>query len=150
MSEEMPEEERKQQSRGKDEKQEKEEEKHEKSWEEKWRRDPVEAAAWAAILIWGGIALLAGNLGLFDRFEAIDGWELFFIGAGIILLLAVVFRLLLPAYRQPIIGTVILAIVFLGIGLSGLVNWNWGVIFGLAIIVLGLYLLLGGVRRRQE
>lgn len=148
---EMSEEERRQEYRSKDEKQEKqekEEEKQEKSWDEKWRRDPINAAAWAVILIWGGLVLLAGNLGLFDRFEAIEGWDIFFLGAGVILLLEVVFRLLAPAYRQPIIGNMILAIVFLAIGLGNLVNW--GIIWGLAIIAIGIYLLLGGARRRRQ
>jgi hypothetical protein len=144
----MSEEQRKRQYGEKDEKQEKEEEKQEKSWDEKWRRDPINAAVWAVILIWAGIVLLAGNLGLFDRFELIRGWDLFFIGAGIILLLEVVFRLLVPEYRQPIVGNIILAIVFLGIGLGSLVNW--GIIWGLAIIAIGLYLLLGGARRRRQ
>lgn len=146
----MSEEQRRRQYGEKDEKQEKEkeEEKQEKTWDEKWRRDPINAAVWAVILIWGGIVLLANNLGLFDRFEGLDGWELFFVGAGIILLLEVVFRLLVPAYRQPIIGNMILAIVFLAIGLGSLVNW--GIIWGLAIIAIGIYLLLGGARRRRE
>ena len=144
----MSEEQGKRQYGNKDEKQEKEEEKQEKTWDEKWRRDPINAAVWAVILIWGGLVLLASNLGLFDRFEVIDGWELFFVGAGTILLLEVVFRLLVPAYRQPIIGNMILAIIFLAIGLGGLVNW--GIIWGLAIIAIGLYLLFGGLRRRRE
>lgn len=145
----MSEEERNRQFRTRNEKQEKEDEKqHEKSWDEKWRRDPINAAVWALILIWAGIVLLAGNLGLFDPFEEFGGWELFFAGAGVILLLEVAFRLLVPAYRQPIVGTIILAIIFLAIGLGGLVNT--GIIWGLAIIGIGVYLLLGGGRRRRE
>ena len=132
----------------KQEKQEKEEEKQEKSWDEKWRRDPINAAVWAFILIWAGLVLLAGNLQLFDRFETVNGWEVFFVGAGFILLAEVAFRLLVPAYRQPIIGNLILAFVFLAIGLGGLVNW--GIIWGLAIIGIGIYILLSGFLRRRE
>lgn len=132
----------------KQEKQEKEEEKHEKSWEEKWRRDPLNAAVWAIILIWGGLVLLAGNLGLYDAFERIDGWEIFFVGAGGVLLLEVLFRVLTPAYRQPIIGNLILAFVFLAIGLGGLIGW--GVIWGLIIVGIGVYVLFSGLRRRKE
>jgi hypothetical protein len=132
----------------KQEKQEKEEEKHEKSWEEKWRRDPLSAAVWAIILIWAGLVLLASNLGLFDAFEEINGWELFFVGAGGFLLLEVLFRLLMPAYRTPVIGNIILAFVFLAIGLGGLVNR--GVIWGLVIIGIGVYVLFSGLLRRRE
>jgi hypothetical protein len=138
------------QRRGKDEKQEKEDEKQEKSFEEKWRRDPIDAATWALILIWAGLVLLAANLGLFERLETVEGWDIFFIGAGVLLLLQVGARLLFPAYRQPFRGTLILAVVFLGIGLSGLVTWNWGVIVGLGIIIIGLSLLLGGLRRPRQ
>jgi hypothetical protein len=132
----------------KQEKQEKEEEKHEKSWDEKWRRDPLNAAAWAVILIWAGLVLLAGNLGLFDSYEKINSWDLIFAGAGGVLLLEVLFRLLMPAHRQPIIGNIILAFVFLAIGLGGLVNW--GIIWGLVIIGIGVYILASGLLRRKE
>ena len=71
--------------RSQEEKGEKRQEKEEKSWEEKWQRDPLNAAAWALILIWGGIVLLASNLGLLDWFPFLEGWSLFFLGAGAIL-----------------------------------------------------------------
>ncbi|MFN2290125.1 MAG: hypothetical protein ACK2UC_02925 [Anaerolineae bacterium] len=132
----------------KPEKQEKEEEKHEKSWEEKWRRDPLSAAVWAIIIIWGGLVLLAGNLGLYDGLQWVDGWEIFFVGAGGVLLLEVIFRVLTPAYRQPIIGSLILAFVLLAIGLGGLIGW--GVIWGLVIIGVGVYVLFSGLLRRRE
>jgi hypothetical protein len=144
----MSEEERRPQYGEKPEKQEKEEEKHEKSWEEKWRRDPLNAAVWALILIWLGLALLAGNFGLFDGLEKINSWNIFFAGAGGILLLEVLFRLLMPAYRQPIIGNLILALVFLAIGLGSIVNW--GIIWGLIIIGIGLYVLFTGFFQRRE
>lgn len=130
------------------EKQEKEEEKQEKSWDEKWRRDPLSAAVWALVLIWAGVALLAGNLGLFDGIEWIDGWDLFFAGAGLILLGEVAIRLLMPAYSGPIIGTLIIAAVFLAIGLGGLLNW--GAIWALILIGAGVYVLFTGLRRGQE
>ncbi|MGD8623994.1 MAG: hypothetical protein PVF47_13875 [Anaerolineae bacterium] len=132
----------------KPEKQEKEEEKHEKSWEEKWRRDPLSAAVWALILIWLGVALLADNIGLFDSLRQVNGWTLFFAGAGLILLLEVAFRLVMPEYRQPVIGNIILALVFLGIGLGSIVNW--GIVWGLVIIGIGLYVLYTGLFRRRE
>jgi hypothetical protein len=150
----MSEEERNQSYRGqqyrseKQEKNEKEEEKHEKSWGEKWRRDPLNAVAWALVLIWGGLVLLGGNLGLYDSIELIDGYELFFFGAGLILLGEVLIRLLVPEYRQPVIGTIIISAVFLAIGLGGL--FSWGVIWALALIGAGGYVLYRGLLRRQE
>lgn len=130
------------------EKQEKQEEKHEKSWDEKWRRDPLNAAVWAVIVIWAGLMFLANNLNLLDWFPFVEPWSLFFLGAGAILLLEVGFRLLIPAYRQPVILNVILGIVFLAIGLGDIISWQC--ILPLAVIAAGLYLLFSGIFRRRQ
>jgi hypothetical protein len=122
---------------------EKRREKEEKSFEEKWRDDPLGAVVWALILIWAGVALLLDTAGVLDD-AAINGWQLAFTGAGSILLLEAVVRLIVPSYRQPVVGTVILGFVFLAIGLGELVNF--GVLFALGIIVVGASLLLRGMR----
>jgi low affinity Fe/Cu permease len=124
---------------------EKNREKEEKSWEEKWREDPLNAAVWAGILIWAGVALLLGNLDVLKD-TGLGGWDLVFAGAGAILLLEAGVRLLVPAYRRPILGTVILGLVFLSIGLGDLVGWE--AIWPLAIILIGVALLLRGFVRR--
>jgi len=98
------------------------EEKDEKSWDEKWRRDPLSALVWAAILIWAGSALLAENLGLLVSLERVEGWDLILIGAGLIVLLEVAVRLLVPDYRRPVGGTAALGLILLAIGLGGLVD----------------------------
>ena len=54
----------------------------------------------------------------------------------------------MPAYRQPVTGNFILAIVFLAIGLTGIISWSC--IWPLAIIGLGLYLLLTVLLRWRE
>lgn len=131
----------------KEEKQEKEEEKDEKSREEKWRRDPLGAAIWAGILIWAGLVLLAGNLGLLDRFELLGAWSLVLIGAGLIVLLEVAIRLSIPAYRRPVTGTLILAIILIAIGLGDLVRWS--VIWALVLIAGGVIILLQGLGWRR-
>jgi hypothetical protein len=130
------------------EKYEKEGEKQEKSWDEKWRRDPLGTLVWAAILIWAGLVLLASNLGLLARFEKVEVWDLIFLGAGVIILLEVAIRLLLPDYRRPVIGSIILAVVFLSIGLGNLINW--GIIWALALIVIGVLIIFRGMFRRRE
>jgi hypothetical protein len=132
----------------KQEKPEKQQEKEEKSWEEKWRRDPLSAAVWAIIIIWAGLVLLALNLDLLVRFEQVEGGGLFFLGAGVILAVEILFRMLVPAYRQPVLGTAILAVVFLAIGLGSMVGTD--VIWGLAIMAAGVYILYRGVFQRRE
>lgn len=126
---------------------EKEEEKQheketEKNWDEKWRRDPLSAIIWATILIWSGFALLLENLGFLVRFETVSAWDLIFIGVGLLLLGEALLRVLIPAYRRPVMGTVIFGIILLSIGLGSLVNW--GMIWAVVLIVLGVSLLLRG------
>jgi hypothetical protein len=131
-----------------EEKAEKEHEKEEKGhWEEKWRRDPLSAARWAIILIWAGIALLIDQLPFMAEIGWLDGWGLAFAGAGVIILMEAVVRLLVPAYRRPIGGILVLAAVFLGIGLGGLFGWE--VTGALILIAIGTGVLLRSFLRRQ-
>lgn len=132
-----------------EEKSEKEHEKDEKGhWEEKWHRDPLSAARWAIILIWAGIALLlANNLPFIANLKWLDGWGLAFAGAGVILLLEVVVRVLVPAYRRAVSGILILAAVFLGIGLGDLFGWE--VTGALVLIAVGGGMLLRSFMRRR-
>jgi len=116
------------------------------NWDEKWRRDPIDAAGWALILIWAGLALIADNLGYLDRFDTrLETWGLIFAGAGVIVLLQVLIRLVVPAYRRPIVGSVIFAVILLGIGLGDLVGWS--MIWAVGLIVIGAAYLLRGLFR---
>jgi hypothetical protein len=120
----------------------------EKSWEEKYKRDPLSPIIWGLILLWAGAVLLLTNLGMLDSLlrrtllapawvgRLTQGWSLVMLGAGVILLIEVAIRLLVPLYRHSIVGTVILAIVFIGIGLGDLVSWN--ILWPLVLIALGL------------
>ncbi len=101
--------------------------------------------------------MLAANLGVFDlltgffdglpfgiadspfeiSFIPLEGWAVFWVGTAGILLLEVIVRLLAPEYRKPVLGTLILSIVFLGIGLG-----TWACILPLILIGVGLSLLL--------
>lgn len=132
---------------------EKEEEKHhekdEKSQEEKWRRDPLSAIVWACILIWAGVVLLLSNLNLLPRIPGfpITDWSLIFLGAGVIILLEVLVRLLMPEHRKGVVGSLIVAIIFIGIGGGGSIGW--GFLWGFGLIGIGLVVLLGGFRGRK-
>ena len=150
----------------KHEKDEKERSKHEeKSYEEKWQRDPLGALIWALVLIWAGAVFLADNLGLLDAFSGIFGglfgrepsempfdlpflpleaWSLFFFGLAVLLFVEIVIRLLVPAYRRPVVGTVILAAVFLGLSIG-----SWGLIWPLILIAAGLVLVFGSLWRKS-
>ena len=136
----------------KDEKDEKDvqkrDEKEDQTWEEKWRRDPLNAATWALILIWAGVAFLLGNLGLWDELAPLEAWDIVLVGAGLLLLLQVLVRLLVPEYRQPITGTAIFAVVLIGLGLGDTVGW--GTLWPVILIVIGLGVLARGLLNKPE
>ncbi len=124
--------------RSRNEKEEKDEKGRDESWDEKWRRDPVEAAVWAFVLIWAGVVWLASNTGVWESVlgEGAEWWPIAFLGAGLIVLLGVLFRLLVPAYRRPLTGSLILGLIFVGIGLGQLTSW---IIVGpLVLIAIGI------------
>ena len=133
-----------------------EEKSQEKTWEEKWRRDPLNSIVWAAILIWFGVVLLIGNLGFFNALNQflsgglvqinLEAWSIGFLGAGVILVLEVLARLMIAEYRQPVTGTLVLAAIFVGIGLGNIIGG--AVTWALILIALGFGIILRGVTRR--
>lgn len=135
----MSEERRRRVRHEKDEKQEKEEEKQEKSWEEKWRRDPIGTLTWALIFIWGGVVLILETQNVMVDYPWWSAWAFFFAGAGVLLLLQALYRLASPAHRRGVTGALIFGFIFGGIGLGGLVGWEWVwplVLFAIAAIIL--------------
>lgn len=119
----------------------------EKSWDEKWRRDPVSALGWALIFIWAGGVLLLDNMGYLARFEQMEPWDFILVGAGGVVLLQVLIRLTVPSYRRPIMGSLILALVLLAIGLGELLPT--GVIWPVVLILLGLSVLVTALTRKR-
>lgn len=128
------------------EKEEKEEEKG-RGREEKWRRDRGSAVKWASILIWGALVLLAETTNLAVNFIWWNGWAVFFAGAGVIVLLVALIRLLIPEHRRPVTGSLIFGFILLGIGLGGLLGWSW--IWPIVLIAIAVVILLGVFVRRR-
>ena len=125
-----------------DEKREKDEEKRtEKQRDEKWRRDPLRGITLAAILIWGGI------VGILDFYNVVDwGWSVFFIGTGVILLIKAGLRAM-PQWRRPTGGTIIIGLILIGVGIGGLVGWNFA--WPIVIIIIGVVILWRTVFHRR-
>jgi divalent metal cation (Fe/Co/Zn/Cd) transporter len=128
----------------------------EKSWDEKYRRDPLGSFIWACIIIWAGLVLLADNMNLLNL-KQIPGlpaafqpepWSVILIGAGVIVLIEVVIRLLVPAYSRPIFGSLIFAMILIGVGLGNLTNWN--VAWALILIVIGLSIIFRSFRGKSK
>ena len=123
--------------------------------DEKNRSDPLSTAVWGAIIIWAGLVLLADNMGMLTNLGfsnislpgliplRLGAWGLIFTGAAVIIFIEVAIRLLVPTYRRHVIGSIILAFVFLGIGLGNLISW--GVIWALVLIAIGVLILLRGM-----
>lgn len=144
-----------------DEKDEKELEKHDEKVEE---NDKLSSITWAFILIWAGIVFLATNMGWFDQlgitidqswvFRSLEDWNTFGVwnlialGAGAIILLEAIARLLLPTYRRHIGGTLIVAAVFIGLGLGGWFSWSY--LWPLILIAVGINVLLTGLGRSRK
>jgi hypothetical protein len=134
----------------------------EKTWDEKWQRDPLNTVIWAAIFIWAGLVFLASNLGILDWAlqgaseitglgalnNVVRAWPLVLVGAGVIVLIGVLIRVLVPAYRKPVLGSIIIALVLIGIGLGDLIDW--GIIWAVILIILGITILTRGFRRSKE
>ena len=136
----------------KDEKNEKEDEKREeKSPDEKWRRDPLGSLIWACILIWAGVVLLLETTGALANLrdnlnlEKLEAWPLILLGAGVLILGEIAIRLMVPAYRRPITGSLILAVILIGIGAEQIIHKE--VIWALVLIAVGAGLLIRGAFR---
>jgi hypothetical protein len=131
--------------RDRDEKEEKSREDNEK--EEKGReRDSLGTLIWALILISAGLIFLAQSpLRLVDWGRFGGAWNAIFFAVGLILLFEVVVRLLVPAYRRPVAGTLIFAFIMLAVGAGGFVGWE--LTGPLILIAIGVATLLGGLLR---
>jgi len=130
-------------ARRRDEKDEKDEKESEK--EEKGRQDPLGTVIWALILIAAGGIWLMQSMGFF-AWETFGGaWNLILIAAGLLMLLEVAVRLVMPAYRRPVSGTLVFAFILLAIGIG---NWfGTAVVWPLALIGLGLAIIISGLLR---
>jgi hypothetical protein len=131
--------------RRKDEKQEKEEkDSSEREWDkgEQWSGgDALGPLVWGLVIIFAGLAFVAVNLGMYPWLAWDNVWSVIFIGAGLLFLLEVILRILMPTYRRPIRGRIILAFVALAIGLGGIIGWE--VTWPLIIIAVGLAVIIG-------
>jgi predicted membrane channel-forming protein YqfA (hemolysin III family) len=118
------------------------------SWEEKWQRDRVNAISWASILFWGALVLIIDISNYAKELNWWEGWSVFLVGAGVIILLTVLYRLLKPEHRRPIIGSFIIGIVFLGVGLGDMVEWSGQIIGIIVLLAVAMGILISTFRRR--
>ena len=94
---------------------------HDHEW---WRQDRLDTIGWAAAFIWAALVLLAETTGFAADYTWWDGWAVFFTGAGAITLTATLFRLLMPEYRRPWVGSLIFGLILLSVGIGDWAGWG--------------------------
>ena len=99
--------------------------------------DSLDSFLLAITIIWGGIVFLAKNFGM-----DIEAWPLFFLGAGVLVLIKVTIRLLNPAYPKSLLGDLLW---------TGFLFWlgDWDNIWPFIIIAIGVYALFGDRLRNR-
>jgi len=122
--------------------------------------DSLSALVWALILIWAGLVFLASNMGWLDQIQAqqflpeelhfigLSTWSVIFLGAGGIVFVEAMIRILVPAYRSSSSGNFFLAAIFLGIGLGGIFGWR--LVWPFLLIAMGLSALANALVQRRK
>jgi hypothetical protein len=108
-----------------------------------WTSDRLGAAGWAAIFIWGAVVVLATYTDFNEDFSWWDGWGVFFLGTGVIVLAESGVRLFLPRYRSKLSWAFAWEMAFLSIGLGALFSSAW---LALALIAVAVVILAGAFR----
>jgi len=128
------------------------------------QQDRLSTLTWALILIWAGFVFLSINLGWFDALLESDFfsrvlpdqmvmfepgvWSIVMVGAGVIILLEAVLRAVLPQFHRNIGGTLLIAAVFIGVGLGNIFGWD--LVWPVVLIAVGVSVLAGGLVRSRK
>ena len=112
---------------------------------EKYRSDPLSGIVLALALIWAGVAWILSNADVFG--PGVETWAVALAGAGVIVILGVLVRLLVPAYRRPVGGNLVLGFILLGVGLGDLLGWE--IIGPLVLIAIALSIIIGVLTRKK-
>jgi len=112
-----------------------------------WARDPLASATLAIILILAGCILLAANLGV-PFITMATSWRWVLLMAGAVLLLQVLLRLVVPEWRRPVGGWLMISLILLAIGAGGVLGL--GNTWPLILIAIGVAILVGGLLRPRS
>ena len=101
------------------------------------RWDSLDSFIFALTIIWAGIVFLSGNF-----IYEINTWTVFFLGAGMLLLIEITIRLLFQVYRTSVIGDLIWAGILFWLG-------GWNFILPSALVAIGVYIIYHSYFRAQ-
>ena len=117
-------------------------EKDNKSSEKERKHDPCSGITGGLILVLLGVLFLLSTM---DVISWGDWWAYFLLGLGAILILEVIVRSLVPAYRQHHKGKLVAGAVLIIVGgahIIGMVHW-WPLI----LIAVGIIILFSSLRK---
>ena len=109
------------------------------------KRDRLSSAVGGVILIWLGICFIMVMNGPWEWGSV---WSYFLGGIGVILVLEVVARSLLPEFRRPVASRLIFAVILIAVGFGstlGIENW-----WPLVIVGIGVAILVGQLTRSRK
>jgi len=108
------------------------------TWENWWRSDRLDALGWAALFLWGALVVVAEYTSFRDDFDWWEGWGVFFVGAGAIVLVEAIVRLGIPEYRSKFGWTLFWGSAFLAFGLGELASPVW---YALPLVAIAVVIL---------
>ncbi len=109
-----------------------------------WQTDRMDAVGWAAIFTWGALVLVATYTSFSEDYSWWEGWGVFFVGAGVIVLVETLARLAMPEYRWKWWWSLLWGTAFLSFGLSALYGEAW---LALALVAFAIVILKGAFSR---
>jgi hypothetical protein len=110
-----------------------------------WRSDETyERVAWAAIFFLGAALLLVEVSGITDGIGWYNGWDVFFLGLGSVMVLSAIARRTALGRRVEGLGA-ICGLVLIAIGMDGILGF--GLIWPIILVVIGALILYSAFAR---
>jgi hypothetical protein len=106
--------------------------------------DRADAMGWAALFFWGALVVVAHNTSFRTGFSWWNGWGVFLVGAGVIVLVEALVRLAKPQYRSKWGWTLFWGAAFLAGGLGELGGPVW---YALPLVAVAAVILTGAFGR---
>ena len=104
-----------------------------------YRTDAHESVGWALIFLLAATLVIIDISGMTNGIGWWDGWAVFFLGLGIIVLMGAVVRRIVLGYRVEGFGAVC-GIVLVAIGVDGLLGIEW--IWPIVLTAIGVLILV--------